>query len=177
MKNEKALLVLFAYIIGFNAAYIAYGLPQLDKERGHTIYAEEDPSMFEDVHEGQGASVIQARVTEEGLFVGPSDDLKLISAKTEDEQTAGDGFHKEIVLTTVSPNERYIYYCEKQLEAEATCKNFVYDYEKNLIYRVQKNNEQVLSSVSEVKAQWLSDGRLSLDGLLSKDASTPWLLD
>lgn len=173
MRNERAIIMGLAYIAGFTAAFIAYGTPYAAPQ-----YASPETVKAEGGEVGTNSATIHnAYLNGEGLFAEVGDQEMIISAKAEASTTSMDGFHYAIPLVEVSPNAKYIHYCEQTVEIPTECKHFVYVAKDHTVWRVEYNDEQVVSEVGALEAGWTEDGMLYVGELASVSETEPWLVE
>lgn len=166
-KHEQALLVALAYVIGFTTAFIAFRLS--DDARFYDNLAANSHDTTSEVRGGVSVAIRNGDLV---LRNGGRD--RVVSAKSIDD-TVEDGFHREVMSATISPDGRFMHYCvEMDMEADS-CVNFVYSVDKDTIYRVKDQSGQIESGEEALAdSGWLADGRLHLFNKQSVDADKPW---
>ena len=168
MRNEKAFIVVLAYIIGFTTAFIAYGVPTLETHQ-------DKKSSSQKIAE-QSGSIVTAYVNETGLFAETQAGSVIISAKATEQSIQKDGWHYDIATASVSPNGRFVHYCEQSLEIPTECKHFVYVAENHTVHRVTRNGTQLVSDTNTVSNPWTNDNRLQFGTSESNSSVNPWVL-
>ncbi len=123
--------------------------------------------------EQDGVSVWQA---DNGLYVGVAGEGTLLAVKDDTELTIKDGTYVAITTASVSPGGNYVYYCQQESMENPVCKNYVYDINKNGVYRVQHENQPLASDVDSLTHSWSEEGQLKINDLVSAQALQPWLL-
>lgn len=88
---------------------------------------------------------------------------------------AAQGHHIEPPVYLVSPEGRYVYFCEQHLGSD-DCTNFLFDTESVSIQYVQVNSQAYVSPVSQAaSAYWAVDG-LHIGEFISESLQSPWKL-
>ena len=164
-QHEQAILVVLAYIIGFTTAFIAFKLA-VDNHWSTIIVSER--SGYEMMNN------LEVLVKGGNLYAQKDGKERVLSVFA-DRAEAADGFHYNVLVASVSPDNRFIHYCVQPTSASDTCINFIYAFDEDVIYRV-KNGEDQMSVLADLTTEsgWLKDGRLSLPGYWSISANTPW---
>jgi hypothetical protein len=179
-RNEKIVIVLSAYIIGFSTAFIAFGVnsqyqqvqTQSEFQRAYVqVVAQEDKTQ----------SIARIEKDGEGLFIVTEAGYKrLLSAKQSDQgasliaSIATPGFHAETISESLSFDNAYIYFCEQQTPDAKNCMPYVYSLEDDALHPVKVNGEVYNPSVAVHTAQWTEGGSLIIDGMESGNSNRPW---
>ncbi len=134
-RNEKVLLIVSAYVIGFITAYIAYGLaytPHNDFVLSAAVQAttiaevEPTPQVV-----GAVSDETSFAVTPDALTVTVNGETRLISINasqlTEEQilEVGTPGIHTAVSEVELSPDGNELYFCE-QAPRETTCTEYVY---------------------------------------------------
>ncbi len=181
MRHEKIFIVLLAYIIGFTTAFIAYGLNYTIVD--DNVYAQINTTPIADVqntdpivqvNNTQSASALTATLTEEGLFAVLNGKQRVISANVKDSASNEHGFHVAIATVEVSPDNRFIYFCEQRSLNANECHSYIYALETDSVHIVQTTADEDVVASTEKKVVWLTDSRLIVDGYVSESNETPW---
>lgn len=173
MKHEKALLVALAYIIGFTAAYIAFGIPELAHSPGNIEKTYTKVVTPDTAFAGTKAILTES---ETGLVIVRGDDEKVISMKRTDAVSAGPGVHANIVQFALSPDEQFVYFCEQREATDDMCYMYQYVVEEHNARAVQIDDAPQTTSVENKSFVWLPDGNASLNGYMSEDPQKPWFM-
>ena len=208
-KHEKAVIVLLAYIVGFTAGFIAFGvsktnvpeevievvandtetltqiaptkpveqteLPISDSEK---IEGELTDDYSNPTGSGKGT---QAYYKNNRLFVSVEGKVNLLSVAksklTADVSSifSNQGSHVAIPKYEVSPNGKYVYFCEQQTDV-TECLSFVYDVANQIIQYVVADGKKVLISTEEAKKVTWKGNTLAIGVRSSEAAELPWKL-
>lgn len=175
MVNDKALLIILAYTIGFITAYIAFGLTGVN-ENGYekTAYYSNvaEGKKFQVTGEVRGTRKVDTRVTADGLYALIDGSERVLSAQAISATEGKPGYHHEIVITEVSPDGQYIFYCAQLTASSQNCSSFVYEISSDSIYRVKHDGSQIALSAANAQVRWTVSGDLQIDGHLS--SGKPW---
>lgn len=175
MVNDKAILIVLAYVIGFTTAFIAFGLTNVNYEGySKTAYYtnSSENKKFQVSGSIRGTREVSTRTASDGLYALVNGHERVLSAQAITATEGHEGYHHDIVLTDVSPDARYIYFCSQQVAANEMCDSFIYDISSDVVYRVKYSDSQVRLPVSNPDVSWTTDSRLAIDGHIS--ASVPW---
>ena len=176
-KHEKVGLVAASYLIGFTTAFIAFGLGAL-QESDIAV----SPIVTADVTQQSAAAVqgVSVFVNEEGLFVtnnGVDRILTVNKASLTDtgyEDIVLNGLHYDVFGQSVSPDERFVYFCEQLSEIPTECDPFIYELDTDIVHRVLQGGEVFSIEISEHSVTWGSDGLLSVGDFVSSSSDKPW---
>ena len=206
-KHEKVVIIVLAYVMGFTAGFICFGLtmhqtaPSLPETV--TVAPEVTTSLEADVDEdsvgglgisdeytqypNQAASVTQAipeiatNVTYENgrLEVQANGETRLLSVLSEDATTEGSqvtqGSHTAVPNYAVSPNGKYVYFCEQNSTADS-CNSFIYDVTANIIRYVSFEGVKLVTSIDEAASATWSPAGLTIGTKSSADPTNPAIL-
>ena len=200
-KHEKAVILFLAYVVGFTSGFIAFGTKQSAPEVVSVtevvqeISLEESPDVVEEVitddvlteavespneysnplhPEGTHAYYQNGR-----LLVSVNGQVTLLSmeknrmAANVTDLFSKQGSHIAIPHTAVSTDNKYVYFCEQQSDADS-CVSFVYAIEAQTIYSVMDNGQKVVMSGSDAKKVTWDGNKLSVGTSLSTSPEAPW---
>lgn len=165
-KHEQALLVALAYLIGFTTAFIAFRLS-------------DDTRFYDNLNASLNVSTMHEGFPEISLINGDllvnKDGVdRIVSAKSMSLEVE-DGFHREVITASISPNGRFLHYCVIVSDGTDSCANFVYSIEDNIVHRVKNSGGQVKSDETSLRENnWSDDGRLNLNNSQSTSPEQPW---
>ena len=199
-KHEKVVIIVLAYVIGFTAGFICFGVAQSMR---HTrtdngmmpVVAEaapiapvvadtnnETPTPESVIKPASPAApkAVALAVTYAGgkLQATVGDAVYLLSMKSSGLDSAvqsafkNQGLHANIPYFAASPDNKYVYFCEQQAAADS-CNSFIFDVGKNVIEYVTIDGKKFTSTASAAKTATWSEKGLSIDGKTSADASAP----
>ena len=167
--NEKALLIGLSYFIGFNAAFIAFGLPTI--ESSYPIGAEEI------VIDDRISTSISTYTNDIGLFAMINGRERIISAKQSlEENVDQQGFHVDILSVAISPNEEFIYYCELPFAVDSLCRHMIYDVSTDVIHPVVLDKKPIYVGAPDPSTAWKDNGLLNIAGYSSVSDDKPWII-
>lgn len=165
-QHSPAILMALSYLIGFMTAYIAFAL-------NNNEYHSEKSKASAVFNEAVAYEAIHAVITNDGLFMTGDGKQRVISARAE-ESDLSVGYHRDIVISTVSPNESFIHYCAV-MEQEDACAHFVYSVLEDRVYPVMLGNSHLETSEEVAWATtWTANDRLEIGSVKSIDSSSPW---
>jgi hypothetical protein len=175
-RNEKVMILLASYVIGFTTAYIAYGINLAGMQ--DALPVNYTASMTASVAQAEPVVVANFEITADGLEVTVDGEPFLVSAhvSTVPEEMIADfgyqGIHERVEGMSLSSSGSYLYFCEYPPEAVG-CAPFVYDTVSKIIYPVTVYNY----SDPVFESQLAFDGDfLKSDELISLSPDEPWLL-
>ena len=176
MKNspyEKVGLVVLAYIIGFTASFIAFGV---DDTSLH-----EDVSFYSDTYVKPVKEIFTLAAVENdtGLFAVIDGNDRLIGANKASvieglypEET--NGYYYDIHSVNISPDARFIYYCEQVSADEDVCDPLIYNVSADKLHRVKVSTLGGILDKFTSEGEWLADGKLKIGDFVSPSSETPW---
>ena len=190
-KHEKVVIIVLAYILGFTASFISFGLTRAPSSQPKEVVIEQPATVVESAPEPVVAEPESLMEEPSEIEMGPlnvtytngklqatiAGETYLLSMKQSDPSLteAGQGTHVDIPKFLVSPDSSFVYFCEQQT-IESICTNFVFDVTKNIIRFVTLDGTKFSTSVEAANAaDWSTDG-LTLDGAYSSDPAEPSLL-
>ena len=202
-KHEKVVIIVLAYVMGFTAGFICFGISTNRSAVGGTdspaavqaLFAPEQISADTLISTPEPTETTAEIATNPEAAHGPAtvtytdgklqaqvgDNSYLLSMRTSGLDSAAQsafknqGAHQDIPAYTVSPNGKFIHFCEQQ-SADDSCMNFIFDVEKNVINYVSIDGKKVTTTGSIAKAATWSENGLTLDNKTSADAAAPALL-
>lgn len=152
-RNEKVLIIICSYVIGFTTAYIAYGIVQ-STESG--VLADTAGTFAASAISAPAlptAEPISYEVADDGLYLIKDSEELLISANAgslSEEEVAdfeGQGVHSEVANVTLTDDGKYLYFCET-FPGQDTCTPFVYSVDEEVV-RPQNAQPSVDAVVAE----------------------------
>lgn len=172
MRNERAFIVIMAYIIGFTTAYILFGMNQTPNSELLT----KKNSVAENTEMPKSVGTM---VKPDGLYALVGDRERVLSAQViSAEQTNKLGYHEKVVVTSVSNDGRFIYYCTAPAEAGDKCFSFIYDIENDVVHRViDETATPIVSASDSLTVTWGDDNSLLLNNYVTVNVENPWLLN
>lgn len=179
-RNEKAIVVLLAYFIGFCTAFIAFGINNTPNVVYNT-YTVEDKVHQEASVISQELDNVSLSTEESGLYLNNHGEKILLSANKDffadsinaDELVAG--FHENIVSAVISPDEKFVYYCEQLAKEQTDCVPIIFDIEESIAHKLEVNGAPYLESISTHEASWSEESLLTLSNFISTSVNTPWI--
>ena len=181
MRNEKVVLVVLAYIIGFNTAFIAFGLSTEYALEKSVVYIPTPSAAATETIDNvetptQSTDVVQILEESEGLYALVGNQKKALTARVEAVSEPRDGAYVSVPLYSVSPDGAYIHFCEQQITSDPTCKHFIYNVDRHVLHRVKVAGTQYISSLTSVNGAWSPEGNLTVDSFSSTNITEPWVL-
>ena len=172
MKNEKVALVIFAYIIGFTTAFIAFALNYDGKSKHDFAVSKTDYKEVAHADEVQTNSGVEILNKSEGLFIAMNGSERVLSAAATDDMS-GEGFHTEIFTSSVSPEGKYVYFCASLVGEAGMCTNFVYSVADDIVYKIKVDGESLkLGNDEAAEVSWVKEDTLRFqEGLAAAAAS------
>lgn len=189
--HEKAALVITSYIIGFTAAFILFAdyvvnsdefISEVDTSNSVASIIAAAPAPVA-VPVAQVAPVSQLVTYKNGLLevrVGESESLLSFNPENSiikaDLETLTQGYHYGEIVYKVSPDQKFVFFCEAQDPLTNVCAGYVYDINADRIFPVIKNGAQpLISAASAASVSWSTVG-LTIGTNSSANASAPWVL-
>lgn len=177
-RNEKVMILLAAYVIGFTTAYIAYGINLAGMQDALPVAYTN--TMTASVAQAVPAPAVEStyEVTTDGLEVVVDGERFLVSAhvSTVPEDMVADfgyqGIHDRVEGMSLSQSGEYLYYCEYAPGAEG-CAPFLYNTLTQVVHPVSVygNADPVFQSQLAFEGDFLLS-----DELVSINVIEPWLL-
>ncbi|MEM9336255.1 MAG: hypothetical protein AAGA35_00155 [Patescibacteria group bacterium] len=191
-KNERGIILILAYIIGFTSGYIAFGYqdnyllkqpkPSLEQTKqqiqGEQMVAE--PSLTTSVpEEGSGrlryASGVLEYVHEDGtvraLSFLQTPSLAASALLGADQQ----GVHTALDAYNTSPDERFAFFCEQKLD-QSQCYPFVYDSTEDEIRFVREREVPFPISIDVARRVYWNEDGIVLGEFHSRQKDQPWIV-
>ncbi len=157
-RNERVIMVLAAYAIGFTTAFIAFGVTQIE-DSIQFVYVPSTSQTANAIsaaqaepHASDGALVLN----EVGLLYSDGETEVLLSTNTV--QNGEDGFHAAMIDYTLSPNAKFVYFCEQPLPTSDSCKPFVYDVARELVFPALSNGLRIALPLVAQDLMWTETG-------------------
>lgn len=191
-KHEKAVLVILAYVVGFTAGFIVFGLSSAPALQSVTVAPiVETPATTEVVAEvpvdkmmenTEAPDMSQQVMYKDGRLMANSNGASvLLSAQmqTVDAETAKafaeQGVHEALPQYMASDDGNFIYYCE-QHAGEDTCINFVYSVTDQVIQYVTVDGVKLRSTPTDAKSAYWDGASLVIGSARSMTPEAPWKL-
>jgi hypothetical protein len=195
-RHERAAIVLASYVIGFITAFILYANVTSNDATSNfinstatslntaTVADAEIPSTGSDP-EVLPIEIVEAMTVayaEGRLEVTSGEDINLLSFNPEvsgidiDTSDLTQGFHFGQIEHKISPDNKFVFFCERQDVTASTCLGFIYDTSEKTIYPVAKEGVQVLISAESLAGMKFTSSGLIIGSSYSANASAPWIL-
>ena len=187
MKHERATLIVFAYIIGFTTAYIAYALTPSAPAPTYTAVPQPTaPAVVTTPNRVAGVSAreatprqyqsVEAEMTGEGLFAILDGQSRILSAQAI-RATGQAGFHDEVIAYAPSPDNQFIAYCVRQTGMSASCNPYVYDVAADVVRKAKLINSsaELIVPTTQAEVSW-QGGLLTVGDYIADGVDTPWQL-
>lgn len=188
--HEKALLVLFAYIIGFVSAFITfnYAVPPISNFELPVAKVTSDTSMANVVSAPMAStdseSAVRAVYENNGLYVyGLQSEPVLLSKNISSADLTYDqlptpadrqGFHSEVPAFEYFAEYGYIFFCEVYDDPNV-CTPYLYDTERGVLRAVSSEEGSVVVSIEEARAVSMNGALgLRVGEYSSETLSRPW---
>lgn len=186
MDPEKRVPVVVAFGLGFLFASFIFAFfdPRDGGSRDHKVHYGDPAQRIKAYDRGAMPAAspetapAEVSVVEnaEGLYALVAGEKILLSKKVAAGEGEMEGMYVSIVSKSVSPNGKYVYYCEQQSVSDVSCVNYVYDVENAGLHRVEHDDTTLAVDSESLVAGWDSDGKLKVNQLISAQAITPWQL-
>ncbi len=165
-RHERVITVLSAYLIGFTTAFIAFGVTQIEN-RVDFVYVPTPSQTAAVVNavptDAPVTTVSEAYLSEAGLMYKGNKGEVLVSAYAEDGQK--DGVHQSIFEFSMSPDGKYLYFCEVPTADIDACKPFVYVVAAEAVYPVTEGGERIALPLTATSLGWDNLGLTAISGL------------
>ena len=167
-KHERVGIVVVAYIIGFTTAYIAFGVNQLGLSTAINSVASSASVVQSQLNQ------VSASVTPAGLVATINGEPVTLSATMADPASGvlPEGYNVAITDFALSPNNKYVYYCERPSMEVDSCRPYVYSIADRGAHPLTQNGARVAFAIDAPAAHWNADGSLTANGATSK--GQPW---
>jgi hypothetical protein len=189
-RHERAALVLASYVIGFITAFILYANVTSNNPSSFISAPTTGVNAASVANAVKPANVLRITVvnpiavtyTNGRLEVVRGEDTNLLSFNPEvagiavDTTLLNQGFHFGEIKHKVSPDNSFVFFCERQDVTSTSCLGFVYDVTAGTIYPVVKNGAPVLISATSLATAELSNNGLTIGSNYSANRSAPWVL-
>lgn len=160
MKNEKVALVIFAYIIGFTTAFIAFAINDKSQSGSDLVILNDDQEAGVYADGIQTNSEVELLNNADGLFILKDGNERILSAVATDGMS-GEGFHTEVFSSVVSPNGQYVHFCASLVGETGVCTNFVYSVGDDMVYKVRVGDELLRIGKEETaEVSWVKEDTL-----------------
>ena len=199
--NERALLVTFAYVAGFTAAFILFGhtvtsqttstvvtMPPTDSQTAGVIDSApaEEPEVDAEIAAEPATPTVGNDVVYENDGLYYYGDSQFPTLLTKEAATAGyafstndsledkQGFHTAVPHYEYIGSQNHVFFCE-QHDVTGECVPFVYDIDAERMYVFQDDDGHVALSTNEARQVTVtSAGSYVLGAYRSIDANEPW---
>lgn len=181
-RHEKVIIVLSSYVIGFLTAYIAFGMN--DTHVSTTLVMVEEVPQTAAVAETEtetetNLSEVQVVIDPKGLQYVRNNETRLLSVNISALDSAAEyagmsGVHHNIYGQALSPDNRFVYFCEQTVAGADVCQPFVYDSVTDSVHRVMRADGSTDLAITTHQSAWEQNGTLVLPGFRSQSPVTPW---
>jgi hypothetical protein len=195
-KHEKITLVVLGYIIGAATVFVAMYIPLQHAKMKKTMMwapapaampapAIETPPITPDVSAEPATDTVSATdamvtYADNALrYINNDNELVLSIHESEIINRQGfekQGFHTSAPVYSLSPDEKFVFFCEQHTTDVNECNAFVYDITNNTIQFVQSEKVPVTLETDAARAvTWNADGLVIAD-MTSVSQETPWVV-
>ncbi len=178
-RNEKIIIVISAYIIGFTTSFIAFGLetpnqtevPQSQEQHVHAQVEKFDASL---------ETISSIETNDDGLFIVTDGYSRLLSAKRGSlgasliASVPTPGFHTKIIAASLSKDLKFVYFCEQQIPDTQKCSPYVYSLLDDSSHVVKLNGAVFEQAIEGHTAVWTDNNLLVLNENLTSNPQKPW---
>lgn len=172
MKNhESAILVVLSYVIGFTTAFIMFVLADGMKDKGMEMASDSTVEMMDASPEPE----MTLMETAEGLFLKTDGQERIISAHTQ-AAVASPGFYTDLVISSISPDDKFVHYCVEMEADSETCRHFVYSVAEDSTYMIKGPYGQIETPSSDASGWIWSSGSVLKFGEQTASADDRWIL-
>lgn len=177
-RNERVVILIASYLIGFITAYIAFGVVQLeDSVKFVYVPVTNTASVIESQPTAVTATETSIQITQEGLVVTEDGVETLLSARAQSDLSEPvEGLYTELAHFSLAPAKDFVYFCEIPVASAVSCKPFVYSIADKIVYPVTLNGDRVAFDSEKAIVEWTADGQLLIDEHFSPTATRPWEL-
>jgi len=166
-RNERVIMVMAAYVIGFTTAFIAFGLNQME-ESVHLVYVANTPATQSAAVAAAtsfpaDATSVSVYIDESGLVYEKGGVSRVISSYDVD-ASGEDGYHQSIFEFQVSSDGSTVYFCEIPNQMSDACKPFLYDSVEDVTYPLTIAGERIAVSLQPAELEWVDYQVTSLNG-------------
>lgn len=165
-RHERAALVGTAYIIGFVTAFIGYGVSNLSTPTMPVESGSEMSAALLKAVPASGGAMVEERT--EGLYIvnGEKETLLSVNEASTDSVVAQDGVYARLSKYELSPDGRYVYFCEQPSANSDSCAPYVYSVEKDVVYPVTQDGNRIGVASDRHEVVWTRNGLVSIEGVL-----------
>jgi hypothetical protein len=202
-KHEKITLVVLGYLIGAVTVFLGTCLPQkksydyshqlstpvieINQKQDETSeFSDEATSVDNSTIAGDAANEEAAvangvRYVDGALRITLADAEYVLSVHqdllpADTTSFTQQGFHVSEPAYKMSPDGRFVFFCEQHDAGADNCHGFIYDTAANVIQILQSDGERlVLTIPSALSAAW-EGSNFRIEGLASIDAEKPWIV-
>lgn len=178
-RNERVVVVIVSYVIGFTTAFIGFSLGDAGKKADTLVPTKiEAPQAV-----GQTASVFVSYT--DGKLEVVKEDMPHVLSVSYDSPFIADGLelsekmpgvHKEIAHRSLRRDGRFLFFCEV-VNDPAQCYPYIYDTVADTTFYVRINEVPFPVSTEVAKAAgWNASQVFSIANYRSTDTERPWLL-
>jgi len=173
MRHERIVLVILSYIIGFTTAFIGYGIPS-SSNSADEVSKDSFAASALGAAKSKNTTLME---NEKALYAVVDGKQKVVSGKLVDGITPGRGFHTAVPFRGVSPSGQYVYFCEQETEEQTECKEYIYDVDKHMVYRLNYESRKISASLSHTDFKWQEVNDIAeYADLVSISPAEPWKL-
>lgn len=189
-RHEKVSIVVASYAIGFVTAFILYGnlsgnpaeIVNYVPDTSAAAVITATPEAVAAAEAQPEANTAIATYTEGVLQVEVNGSIRTLSHNPEtsdleaDLSTFTQGYHYGEITFGLSPDNKFVFFCERHDAASSICTGYVYDIAADQIHQIAKDGQVVTISAESVsKAEWTTGG-LAIGGSTSANPTAPWIL-
>ena len=176
-RNEKVLIIICSYVIGFTTAYIAFGIISFDTDnltQTATVYPTHEVITRTNANnDTNNVSVVR---DSNGLFVKVGGEVREIVSVADSESTQSvDAVALPYAVSYYqnSPNGSFVYYCIQE-SSLPVCIPYIYEIATESSYALTIDGEAVSFSTDVARLNWDIGNILLGDGIRSISSETPW---
>lgn len=189
-RHEKASITIASYVIGFTTAFILYANISTPNQSSYpvptVVPAANVATVVSAVPERQVAEKAKPKTTlsyNDGVLeITVDDTINLLSFNPEITEAEVDttelpqGFHYGDIEFSLSPEQNFVFFCERHDKEDSNCAGFVYDVNADRIYQIIKDGSPVAITKNSAKtAIWTLFG-LKIGDHYSANPKAPWVL-
>tara|TARA_B100000745_G_scaffold261530_2_gene185404 strand:+ start:1182 stop:1679 length:498 start_codon:yes stop_codon:yes gene_type:complete len=156
-RNERVVVLVVSYIIGFITAYVAFGITQLEKRMVY-LPVDNTASVIAALEQKNESPGVVAE-TKDGLVHIKNDEVRLLSAKMAAEDAIlPDGYYTSLADYSLSPTGSHVYFCEIPADDVNVCRPYLYSVANDTVYPIKIQGERVAFDAEEQNISWADDG-------------------
>ncbi len=161
-RNERVVILVLSYIIGFVTAYIAFGLtPLTDSWSIASIPTTNTAAVMNSAPKKVDTRPLVA-TTKQGLVLIKNNQEIYLSSHVEagDDTFLDEGYHVKLADYELSPDGEFVYFCEVPAVDADSCRPYLYSIAEDITYPVKIDGERVAFSADGGDVYWGSNGIL-----------------